>query len=238
MSQRVAELETLQEEVDQGRQIEYQVTAQSHYRAMALLTNDNGNNVSIANAKQAITEHLERLRTLTGSDSAAFYDKFSAENRRFDSSSERVLALYQAGDNAAAMQLHLAEEHPISHLLEADVREFERAAVANMDTARNAFQADRGFLTFSEIGFSVVALSAALVLGLVLSREIGGRITQLRAEVQILQVIIDQTAREHEVSQIVDGEFFVDLSRRAQVLREQQQQRRRRPDPEALESAS
>jgi len=45
----------------------------------------------------------------------------------------------------------------------------------------------------------------------VLSREIGGRITKLRAEVQILQVIIDQSRREHEVSQIVDSEFFVDV---------------------------
>jgi CHASE3 domain sensor protein len=233
MSQRVAELETLQEKVDRGRQIEYQVTAQSHYRAMALLTNDDANNVKIADAKRAITAHLERLQALTGSDPTGFFAKFSEADRRFDSSSERVLALYRAGNIDAAMQLHLAEEHPISHELEADVREFERVALTDMNDALSAFQSDRGFLTFFVIGFSIAALSSALILGLVLSREVGGRITQLQAEVQSLQVIIDQTGREHEVSQIVDSEFFVDLSKRAQLLRARRQVREA---PEATSS--
>jgi CHASE3 domain sensor protein len=225
MSQRVAELETLQEKVDRGRQIEYLVTAQSHYRAMALLTNDEANNVNIADAKRAITAHLEHLQALGGADPTGFFERFSDELRRFDSSSARVLALYRTGDIDGAMKLHLAEEHPISHVLEADVRGFEKVAQSDMDDARNAFQADRGFLTLSVIGFSLAALSSALVFGFVLSREIGGRITQLREEVQILQVIIDETRREHEVSEIVDSEFFVDLSRRAQILRERRQQR-------------
>jgi CHASE3 domain sensor protein len=225
MSQRVAELETLQEKVDRGRQIEYQVTAQSHYRAMALLTGDDANNVKIADAKGAITGHLERLRALSGSDPTGFFDKFAATDRRFDSSSERVLALYEAGDIEDAMQLHLAEEHPISHELEAEIRDFEAVAQTDMDNARNAFQTDRGFLTLSVIGFSIAALSSALVLGFVLSREIGGRIAQLRAEVHILQVVIDETRRQHEVSQIVDSDFFVDLSQRAQQLRARRQRR-------------
>jgi CHASE3 domain sensor protein len=234
MSQRVAELETLQEKVDRGRQIEYQVTAQSHYRAMALLTNDNANNIKIADAKRAITEHLERLQALGGSDPTGFFDKFSEANRRFDASSEQVLALYRAGDIDAAMQLHLAEEHPISHMLEAAVRDFERVAVTDMDNARNAFQADRAFLTLAIIGFSLAALSAALILGFVLSREVGARITQLREEVQILQVIIDESRRDREVSEIVDSEFFVDLTKRAQMLRQRRQQSERQ-GPETLE---
>jgi CHASE3 domain sensor protein len=237
MSQRVAELEILQEKVDRGRQIEYQVTAQSHYRAMALLTNDDSNNVKIADAKKAITSHLERLQVLSGSEQTGFFDKFSEADRRFDSSSERVLAFYRAGDIDAAMQLHLAEEHPISHELEADVRDFERVAVMDMDNAHTAFQSDRGFLTLSVIGFSLAALTSALVFGFVLSREIGGRITQLRAEVQILQVIIDETRREHEVSQIVDSEFFVDLSQRARTMRARRQ-RRQRPVPESPEATA
>jgi CHASE3 domain sensor protein len=237
MAQRVAELEILQEKVDRGRQIEYQVTAQSHYRAMALLTSDDANNVKIADAKKAITGHLERLQALSGADQTGFFAKFSEADRRFDSSSERVLALYQAGNLGAAMQLHLAEEHPISHELEADVRDFERTATTDMDNARAAFQADRGFLTMSVIGFCIAALASALVLGFVLSREIGGRITQLREEVQILQVIIDQTRREDEVSQIVDSEFFVDLSHRAQLLRERRL-RHERPAPEVPEQSA
>jgi CHASE3 domain sensor protein len=107
---------------------------------MALLTNDNANNLKIADAKRAITEHLERLQALGGSDPTGFFDKFSEANRRFDASSEQVLALYRAGDIDAAMQLHLAEEHPISHVLEAAVRDFEHVAATDMDNARSAFQ--------------------------------------------------------------------------------------------------
>src|SRR5256884_596200 len=44
MGQRVDELNRLQEKVDRSRQMEYLVTAQSHYRAMALLTRDDSNN--------------------------------------------------------------------------------------------------------------------------------------------------------------------------------------------------
>jgi CHASE3 domain sensor protein len=238
MSQRVGELETLQEKVDGGRQMEYQVTAQSHYRAMALLTNDDANNVKIADAKQAITAHLTRLQALGGSDSSGFFAKFAEADRRFDLSSERVLALYRLGDIDAAMQLHLAEEHPISHVLEADIREFERDASTEMDNARQAFQTDRGFLTVSVIGFSIAALTSALILGFVLSREIGGRITQLRAEVHILQVIIDETRRQHEVNEIVDSEFFVDLSKRAQMMRARRQRRGRPASEDAPEQAS
>src|SRR3989442_9651235 len=44
MSARVGEIALLQERVDRARQMEDQINATSHYRAMALLTNDESNN--------------------------------------------------------------------------------------------------------------------------------------------------------------------------------------------------
>ena len=108
------------------------------------------------------------------------------------------------------------------------------AVVVQHGTTSSYFQS---FNELSQLPDLLMALTKALVFGFVLSREIGGRITQLRAEVQILQVIIDETRREHEVSQIVDSEFFVELSQRAQMLRERRQ-RRGRPAPEAPEPTS
>jgi CHASE3 domain sensor protein len=237
MSQRVAELNTLEEQVDRGRQIEYQVTAQSHYRAMALLTNDDSNNQKIADAKRAIQDHLTRLKAISGPDAASFFTKFEEAERRFDDSGARVLALYRAGDIDASMRLHLGEEHPVSHELEADVRAFEALALTDMAEARSAFAADRNFLIWAVISFSLASLTSALVLGWTLSKAVGGRITQLRAEVQSLQVIIDQERKEREVSQIAQSEFFVDLTQRAQNLREQRQ-RRNRPAPEEPRATS
>ena len=54
MSGRVDALNRVQEKVDLSRQMEYAVTAQSHFRAMALLTNDDANNAKIAKAKQGL----------------------------------------------------------------------------------------------------------------------------------------------------------------------------------------
>jgi len=59
------------------------------------------------------------------------------------------------------MQLHLAEEHPISHELEAEIRDFERVAGADLHNALSALQSDRQFLTLSVVGCSIAALSSA-----------------------------------------------------------------------------
>jgi CHASE3 domain sensor protein len=61
MSERVSELTVLQDRLDRARQMQYDVTAQSHYRAMALLTNDNSNNDKIAQAKQSFLDNLDAL---------------------------------------------------------------------------------------------------------------------------------------------------------------------------------
>ena len=58
MSGQVEQLSTLHRNVDLARQMNYLVTAQSHFRAMALLTADDSWNVKIDNAKQTYSVHL------------------------------------------------------------------------------------------------------------------------------------------------------------------------------------
>ena len=61
MSRRVEELTRLQENMDRARQMEYLITAQSHFRAMALLTTDDSYNDKIAQNKKEFLEHPGNL---------------------------------------------------------------------------------------------------------------------------------------------------------------------------------
>ncbi len=169
MSGQVRELELLEQRSDWARQMEYAVTAQSHYRAMALLTKDDTNNDKIANAKTTFAELLDKSAQAGGPDQALFFAKVRDANNRFTASSAQVLALYKAGDIDGAMKLHLAQEHTISHELEQAMRDLIASVNTEMTRARAAFQQDRELLSTLVVIFSVVSLLAALFLGFVLS---------------------------------------------------------------------
>ena len=169
MSDRVSDLTTLQQKVDWSRRMEYQVTAQSHFRAMALLTGDNSNNDKIAAAKNVFLEGLNTVESMSGSDSGDFFRQVREANDRFTASSAGVLQVYLNGNVQDALKLHLDQEHPISHILEGQMRQLQAGALQNMDDARAAFDADRSLLTTLVAVFSVVSLMTALLLGLVLS---------------------------------------------------------------------
>ena len=169
MSGRVEALTRLQEKVDRSRQMEYAITAQSHFRAMALLTNDDSNNVKLADAKQAFLDHLDAVERLGPPPQAGFFGRVRQADAQFEAWSERVLALHRAGNNDAALQLHLDQEHPVSHVLEAAMRELQADAVREMADARMQFEMDRGLLTTMVAIFSAVSVVSALLLGFVLS---------------------------------------------------------------------
>ncbi|MBI2887808.1 MAG: HAMP domain-containing protein [Chloroflexi bacterium] len=169
MSQRVGDLNRYQEKVDRARQMEYLVTAQSHFRAMALLTRDDANNDKIAGAKQGFANHLDTVERLSPETPGDFFQRVREADGRFAASSARVLGLYQGRNDAEAMRLHLSEEHPVSHELEAAMRELERDAERDMHDAVVSFQADRDLLSNIVLGFSGVSLVSALLLGFVLS---------------------------------------------------------------------
>ncbi|HZU05697.1 MAG TPA: adenylate/guanylate cyclase domain-containing protein [Chloroflexota bacterium] len=188
MSQRVEDLARLQEKLDRSRQMEYLVTAQSHYRAMALLTRDDSNNDKIAQAKRAFLEHLNTVERLSPPEQGDFFARVREANNRFTASSDRVLGLYTAGNLDEAMRLHLLEEHPISHELEAAMLRLNTDAVKEMWEARNLFASDRGLLTMLVGLFSATGLASSLLLGFVLSwsfirpvRRIGATLASIAA---------------------------------------------------------
>jgi signal transduction histidine kinase len=90
-------------------------------------------------------------------------------NDDFAASSAEVLALYQAGDIPAARDLHIAEEHTASHVIEAQMRTLIDEAGTEMAAARSSFGSDRMLLELIVIVFSALAVGVAMFLGYALS---------------------------------------------------------------------
>jgi signal transduction histidine kinase len=170
MSDRVGELGRLQEKASRAQQMLYLVTVQSHYRAMALLTQNatRDYNADIAVAKGRFVDLLDVMEQADPADGAFFQD-LRAANATFAAASDRVLALYEAGDFEEAEQLHIDEEHAQSHVLEGQLVPFVTSAEQQMAQAHAAFAADRSLLTGTVLAFSAASVAAALVLGFVLS---------------------------------------------------------------------
>jgi uncharacterized protein involved in exopolysaccharide biosynthesis len=53
-----------------------------------------------------------------------------------------------------------------------------------------------------------------------MAKEIRAREAQLRAQVQELKIVIDEVKRQKQVSEIVDTDFFQDLTSKAKSLRQ------------------
>ena len=169
MNQRVTEWSRLQEKVELARKSEYAVTAQSHFRAMALLTGDDANNQKIADAKKGFLSHLTALEDMSTPSQVELLSNTRDANERFAAGSEAVLRLYKEGKDEEALALHLAEEHPISHELEGGMRKLVLESSEEMAAAEAAFQSDRRFLSSMVGTFSGVSLALALLVGVVLS---------------------------------------------------------------------
>jgi signal transduction histidine kinase len=168
MNERVAELNHLQEKTSRAQQMLYAVTAQSHFRAMALLTHEDKYNTQIAEAKNTFIDLLDQMERADPAE-ANFFRDVRATNDGFSASSARALALYEAGDIRAATRLHLEEEHPASHVLEAAMRNLITEAEQQMVQARGAFESDRILLTSAVVAFSASSVVVALILGFVFS---------------------------------------------------------------------
>ncbi len=168
MNERVRDLDLLQERTSRAQQMLYAVTAQSHYRAMALLTHDDKYNAQIADNKKTFSTLLDQMDVADPADAQLLHDLRTA-NETYATASEQVLALYLAGDLDGASKLHLQSEHPISHVLEAGLHSLITSADQQITEAQAAFDADRNLLTSAVVVFSVVSVGVALLLGFVLS---------------------------------------------------------------------
>ena len=168
MDARMQELDRVQEKSSRAQQALYSITAQSHYRAMALLTNDEEWNERIVVAKATFADLVNAMAT-DEPDDAAFFAAVREVNEGFNDSSEAVLALYESGDIPGATRLHIDEEHTASHVLEAEMRELIDAAVLEATAARAAFADDRTLLAIIVVAFSAASVAIAMSLGFALS---------------------------------------------------------------------
>jgi signal transduction histidine kinase len=168
MNGRVEELDRLREKQSRAQQALYSVTAQSHYRAMALLTRDDEWNEKIADAKTTFAGLVSAMEE-DDPDESAFFAEVRDVTDGFDASSAEVLRLYEAGDIPAATTLHIDEEHSASHVLEAQMRSLIDTAVVEAAAARVAFDDDRTLLAVIVIIFSAASVGIAMSLGFALS---------------------------------------------------------------------
>ena len=168
MSGDVGDLDRLQENTSRAQQMLYAVTAQSHYRAMALLTHDDKFNAQIADAKKTFSDLLDQMGRADATETELL-QRLRTANDEYTAASGRVLALYLAGDLTGAQDLHLKQEHPISHVLEASLKTLIGSANDQITQAQAAFESDRALLTTAVVGFSALGVAVALLLGFVLS---------------------------------------------------------------------
>jgi len=154
---------------DRSREMIYKVTAQSHFRAMALLTGTDTWDDKIYTAKEGFVAGLAAAQAMDAARGDAFFDDVEVINTRFEAESRTVSDVYFAGDFDRAEDLHLQVEHETSHELEAELNgiidDADREALGEVQK----FDNDRRLLTIAVAGFSLTSLGVALLLGAVLS---------------------------------------------------------------------
>ena len=170
MNDRMVELNRAQLKATRAHEMLYAVTAQSHYRAMALLLPEDAARYN-AQVEEAKTTFADLLAAMARAEpaNAAFYADVTSVNQEYEASGQRVLERFQQGDIPGATSLHLDEEHPTSHELEASMRTLIASANEEMTQAQVDFQDSRTFFTAMVVAFSATSVIVALLLGFVLS---------------------------------------------------------------------
>ena len=170
MNDRMIELDDAQVKAGRAQEMLYAVTAQSHYRAMALLLPDDAAtyNGQVEEAKATFAQLLDELHRAEPAN-AAFYEDVRTVNEDYRQSGQKVLALIDQGRTDEAAGVHLNEEHPTSHQLEKSMRTLIETANEDMAGAQTDFRSARDLFTGMVIAFSAASVIVALMLGFVLS---------------------------------------------------------------------
>ncbi len=169
INQQVARLTLLSDQVAQAQTMIYEVTAQSHYRAMALLTHDPSWTEKIYLAKNDFDANLGKIRTYAIPSQPEFFDGLAHDNEVFRAWSDRVTQLYDDHRVRTALLLHIEQEHTQSHVLEDKLKVLIADSQTLFAAETSSFAGHRRFLTIVVAAFSGASLLAALALGAVLS---------------------------------------------------------------------
>ena len=169
MNHQASQLIELQRLSDLSRQGIYGVTAQSHYRAMALTTQDDTWNDKIALAKENFVGQLDDIEAIGGPGVQESVDQLREINTRYAAAGAEVLALYDAGELDQALTLHISAEHEISHELEDVLNALIATTEERIAQASAQLASLHHFLLTAVATLSGVSLLIALALGAVLS---------------------------------------------------------------------
>ena len=161
----------LADRVIDAARMEYIVTASMHYRAMHLLTDDAGNEQKLVEARQELARRLGAMENSATGPELDILKKLQSANLTFGKASQRVDTLSHVKD-PAAMQVHLQEEHPLSHVLEGFARDLIKlSGVRRDESLRTVANANRAAFVLLA-GAGVVSVLLAMFLGYVISWSI------------------------------------------------------------------
>jgi len=189
----VVRLTALSDQVSQAREMIYEVTAQSHYRAMALLTDEAPWTDKIYIAKDEFDADLAEIRTYAIPAQPEFFDQIQAANEVYRADSDEVTKLYDEGLTQQAIDLHIDKEHTQSHVLEAQLNELIAQSQTQFAAETASFATNRRVLTGVVAAISALSLLAALALGAILSWSLIRPVRQV----------------DHALARIAGGDFSV-----------------------------
>ena len=201
MNDRRLEFERAQQEADLARQMLYDVTAQSHYRAMALLLSteqaasarNTGGKLTrpthyvkeFAEAKRDFGRHLDEIEKVDPKDKQVF-DHLKSANQDYAASGQQVSKLYVDGEVPGAITQHIVGEHVKSHELEDQLNDFVDMADSDMAAAQADFESSHQLHTIVVVAFSALSVLAAMTLGFIFSwafilpvRKVQGALAEL-----------------------------------------------------------
>ena len=170
INDQVETLTALNEQTNRARDMIYKVTAQSHYRAMALLESEDPTwTGKIYRAKSEFATDLADIRAHSIPPQPSLFEGLETTSDEYDTWSDEVTKLFYAHRLGDALDMHISKEHTKSHELETPLNTLISASQLLSVAETDTFARHRRFLTIAVASFSGVSLLAALALGAVLS---------------------------------------------------------------------
>ncbi len=178
MDSQVDRISRLTEQTDDANHLLYSITSQSHFRTMALLTNDPVWTEKIVVAKASFVTLLDQTESIAVGDHSALFASLRTINERYAAAGVRVEAI-QAEDREQAILAHIQSEHEISHELEDILKDFIVESESDVITEIENFSGDRQFLTVALAAFSAMSLFGALAVGAIISWTVIGPVRKI-----------------------------------------------------------
>jgi len=201
------------QQVARAGRMEYAVTAQSHFRAMHLLTGDPANDQKLMGARQDFSAHMGYLEGVMDGEGKALLAKLREANIPFQVHGQVVDRLAQAGDLAGALKVHLESEHPASHELEGLARGLVKVAEARWSGSLQEMERERRWGYTLAVVAGGGSLWLALFLGYVLSWPVLGAVGRLEDHLE--RVSRGDLSKE---VQVANGDELQALAARSNVM--------------------